>query len=363
MKKTISLFLATLLCLTVFLTGCGGSAGDAVMTYGDSVITENVFRYYLSYYKNIYLKTYNDMKDTAAYYDTVMPDGRTAEQVLFDMTIENVQMTLVCMELFQKEGLSISEALREDIDYYLADLVTEYAGGDKKSLNAELAQYGVNLDMLADIYVDQEKSGFLFDYYYGEGGVVGLTDEEKDAWYRDNYSHVVHLYINDAYYYPVNEAGFTQTDENGNPISAPLTEEMQAEKQMTIDAIDASLAAGSDFIDVYNTFSEDKYYQNGYYLTRATNFVPEVVDAAFTLDEGEWTKLTSSQGTHYVLRLALDDKAWEDEANADFFASFETDLSSDKFMTAIREHLPQVWVAREALSKYSVEESPVNYRF
>ncbi len=363
MKKTISLLLAFLLCLTIGLTGCGGKSGEAVMTYGDSVITENVFRYYLSYYKNIYLKTYSDMKDTAAYYQTVMPDGRTAEQVLFDMTVENVQMTLVCMELFQKEGLSISDTLREDIDYYLADLVTEYAGGDKKSLNAELAQYGVNLDMLADIYVDQEKSGFLFDYYYGEGGIHPLSEEEKDAWYRDNYSHIVHLYINDAYYYPINEAGFTQTDENGNPVSAPLTEELKAEKQMTIDAIDASLAAGSDFMDVYNTFSEDKYYPNGYYLTRATNFVPEVVDAAFTLDEGAWTKLSSEQGTHYVFKLPLDEKAWENEANADFFSTFETDLASERFMSSIREYLPQVKVDAEALSRYSVEDSPVNYRF
>ncbi len=363
MKKTVCILLTVLLCLTTVLTGCGGETGEVVMTYGDSVITENIFQYYLSYYKNIYLKTYSDMKDTAAYYQTVMPDGRTAEQVLFDMTVENVKMTLVCMELFGKEGLSVSTALQDDIDSYLKDLVKEYAGGDKKALNATLAQYGVNLDMLADIYIDQEKSGFLFDYYHGENGTKPLTDEEKDSWYRENYSRIVHLYINDAYYYPVNEAGFTQTDREGNPISAPLTEEMQAEKDMTIKAVDASLAAGSDFIDVYNTFSEDKYYQNGYYLTRTTDFVPAVVEAAFTLEEYEWTKVTSEKGTHYVYRLPLDDKAWEAEANADFFASFETDLSSNIFMTYIRTFLPDVWVDTEALSKYTVEGSPVNYRF
>ncbi len=362
MRKTICILLTVLICMVPCLTGCG-STDKAVMSWGESVITENVFRYYLSYYKNIYLKTYTDMEDTSAYYQTVMPDGRTAEQVLFDMTIENVKLTLICMELFRKEGLTISDALRDDIDVYLADMVKEYADGDKNALNQELAKYGVNLKMLADIYIEQEKSGFLYDYYYGEGGIQALTDEQKDSWYREHYSHIMHLYVNNAYYYPVNEAGFTQTDKDGIPISEPLTPEMQAEKDAIVQAVDTTLAAGSDFIDVYNTFSEDKYYPNGYYLTRTTDFVPEVVEAAFTLDESKWTKVTSEQGTHYVYRLPLDEKAWEAEANADFFGTFVSALSNELFINTIRAYLPEVWVDMEALAKYTVEGSAVNYRF
>ena len=72
------------------LTGCGVQE-NVVMTYGESVITENVFRYYLSYYKNIYLKTYTDMKDSADYYKTVLPDGRTAEEYLLSYDLTGIE--------------------------------------------------------------------------------------------------------------------------------------------------------------------------------------------------------------------------------------------------------------------------------
>ena len=362
MKKRILTFcMALTVCLC--MTGCGGNTGKAVMTYGDSVITENVFQYYLSYYKNIYLKTYTDMKDTAAYYQTVLPDGQTAEEYLFQMTVENVKLTLICMELFQKSGLSVSKVMENDIDAYLDDLVTEYAGGDKKALNAELAKYGVNLNMLADIYIDQEKSGFLFDYFFGENGIIPVSDEEKQAYYEENYSHIYHMYVNDAYYYPTTEEGFTPTDENGNPVTEPMTGKMLAKKEAVIAAIDASLEAGSDFMDVYRVYSEDQYYANGYYLTRSTDFVDAVVDAAFTLEEGEYIKMKSEYGTHYVLRAELDEAPWENESNADFFEDFETALKSELFYSYISTYLPEVQVDTEALSAYSVEASPVNYRF
>lgn len=361
MKKRILLFcMALVLCLG--FTGCGGKE-NVVMSYGDSVITENVFQYYLSYYKHIYLQTYSDMEDTPEYYKTVLPDGRTAEEYLFNMTVENVEMTLICMELFKENGLSVSNALEEDIDAYLKELVAEYAGGDKKALNAELAVYGVNLNMLADIYIDQEKSGFLFDYMFGENGTRPVTEEEKKAYYEENYSRIYHLYINDAYYYPTTEDGYTQTDENGNLVSAPLTDEMKAEKETILAAIEGNFEAGSEFMDVYNVYSEDKYYANGYYLTRTTDFVKEVVDAAFSLDVGDYTKVKSDIGTHYIYRAPLDEAPWEKEANADFFEGFETALKSELFMEYVRSYLPEVQVDREALSAYSVEKSKVNYRF
>ncbi|MBQ8641395.1 MAG: hypothetical protein IJ480_04195 [Clostridia bacterium] len=362
MKKRILIFcMAMAVCLT--LTGCGGDTGKVVMSYGDSEITENVFRYYLSYYKNIYLQTYSDMEDTASYYQTVLPDGQTAEEYLFNMTVENVKLTLICMELFDRSGLTVSDAMEEDIDAYLNDLVAEYAGGDKKALNAELAQYGVNIDMLSGIYIDQEKSGFLFDYMFGDNGIRPLTDGEKQTYYEENYSHIYHMYVNDAYYYPMTEEGYTQTDENGNLVTAPLTEEMLAEKNAVIAAIDTSLEAGSEFMDVYNVYSEDRYYANGYYLTRTTDFVEEVVDAAFSLEIGEYTKVKSEYGTHYVLRAALDEAPWASEANADFFDTFEDSLKSELFMEYVSGYLPEVQADMEALSAYSVEASPVNYRF
>lgn len=361
MKKKVTALLIALLCVSTSLTGCNTS--KVVMSYGDSVITENVFKYYLSYYKNIYLQTYSDMKDEASYYQTILPDGQTAEEYLFNMTVENVMMTLICMEEFDKAGLTIADSVKNEVDEYLTDLVNEYAGGDKKSLNATLSQYGVNLKMLSGIYMDQDKSSYLYDYLYGDNGTIGVTDEDKQTYLEENYCHVIHMYVNDAYYYPLTEDGYVQTDSNGNYITSPLTEEMLIEKNATIEAIDTALAAGEDFIDVYDTYSEDHYYENGYYLSQSMDFIDEVIDTAFSMEMNTWQKVHSDYGTHYIYKIPMDASPWNSEANADFFDDFETTVASELFMEYVRTYLSEVEVDWEVLNTYSVEASAVNYRF
>ena len=63
-------------------------------------------------------------------------------------------------------------------------------------------------------------------------------------------------------------------------------EELEA-KNALIAAIDEALGNGDDFEEIYEAFSEDKYYTNGYYLTRTTDFVSDVVKSAFELEDGE----------------------------------------------------------------------------
>ena len=138
---------------------------------------------------------------------------------------------------------------------------------------------------------------------------------------------------------------------------------MQAEKQFVIDAIDAALANGEDFETVYNTYSEDQYYENGYYLTRDIDFIPEVVDAAFALEIGEWQKVESDYGVHYIKRLSLADKAYAEDANADFFPDYENTVKSALFVDYIRSFLPEVTINEAVIDRYSMTDSPVNYRF
>ena len=215
--KTIRKILLAVLCACLLLTGC--SSGEAAMTFGKTQISENVFRYWLSYYKNIFLNTYKDIDNTAESFAMVLENGQTAEEYLYNQTVENVQMTLICMELFRQNGLSLSSALEEQIDDYVDDILKEYADGNKKTLNAALSVYGVNMNMLREIYRDQEKSGVLFDYMYGTNGTTPVTEEEYTAYYEDNYCHIRHIYVNNQYYYV--------TDENGNSVSSSESSGLQ----------------------------------------------------------------------------------------------------------------------------------------
>ena len=111
--KTIRKILLAVLSACLFLTGC--SSGEAAMTFGKTQISENVFRYWLSYYKNIFLNTYKDIDNTAESFAMVLENGQTAEEYLYNQTVENVQMTLICMELFRQNGLSLPSALEEQL--------------------------------------------------------------------------------------------------------------------------------------------------------------------------------------------------------------------------------------------------------
>ena len=142
----------TAILLTVaMLTSC--STGEAVMTFGKSHITENQFQYWLSSYKGIYLNTYTDMEDTAAHYRSTLPNGMTVEEYLFQSTVDNISMTLICNELFREAGLTVPQSVEESVDEYIDSLLEYYAGGNKNTLNAALAKYGINMKMLKEVHL------------------------------------------------------------------------------------------------------------------------------------------------------------------------------------------------------------------
>ncbi|MBR5253031.1 MAG: hypothetical protein IKV39_04050, partial [Clostridia bacterium] len=161
------------------------------------------------------------------------------------------------------------------------------------------------------------------------------------------------------------------TDENGDPVfgsdgkqmTTPLTGVALESKNAVIDAIYESLASGGDFDEIYEAFSEDKYYENGYYLTRDTDFIDEVVSAAFVLEVGEWVMGTSSVGTHFVMRLPMDDAPWEDEKNSDFFSGVKDTVLNELFGEYLDSFASEVVTDSETLEKFDVKSAKTGHNF
>lgn len=360
MKKTIAT--VGVICALLFgFSGCG--TGEAVMVYNDSKISENEFRYYLATYKGRFKQSYTDFSDTAEFYASEITEGTTYEAYLFDMITDNVKRTLVCDALFDEMGLKLDSGIEDDIDYYIDDYITEYAGGSKNQFNAALSEYGINAAMLKKIYLRAEKANAVFNAMYGTSGTDPITDTERAEYLEENYVRVRHIYVNNKYVYETDEDGYAVYTENGYKKTRALNDEELEAKNALVTAIDEALEDGDDFEAVYEAFSEDKYYENGYYLTRTTDFISDVVMSAFELEEGEYVKVVSDYGTHYIKRLALDDSPWDEEANSDFFEDYDTDVAEYLFGEYIDELLPSVETNDEILSTYSVEASATNYRF
>ena len=359
-KKTLALTAAV---LTLAMTGCG--AGETAMSFRGADITENEYRFYLATYKANFRSMYTDFKDTASFYTSVLTDdGMTAGEYLNDAVRHNVQMTLICDGLFEDYGLKLDKSVTSAIDEYIADFITEYAGGSKTSFNQALSQYGVNANMLREIYLRDEKAAAVFSYLFGAGGEMELDDNDRSEYLTENYVRVRHIYVNDKYTYAYDEDGYPVYDTNGTHKMIGLSAEEEAAKDELIGAIDEALADGGDFHEVYAAMSEDQYYRNGYYLTRSTSgFIAEVVDAAFSLDVGEYVKVESDYGTHYVMRMEMDESPWDEDANADFFGDYDTVVADSMFTEFVESHLSEVVLNEEVLGQYCIEDSPMNSRF
>lgn len=359
-NRIISAAAATLLAACA-LVSC---SPESVMTYGSHSINENEFSYYLATYKGKYAQTYADFKNTPEYFSSVVTDdGQTVEDVLYSAVVHNVEMTLVCEQMFDDYGLSLSRSVEDTINSYIDDFVDEYADGSRNKFNAALGAYGVNINMLKKIYLRDEKVSALYDALYGTNGIIGITDDDRQNYLDENYVRVRHIYVNNKYMYATDEDGVQEYTDDGLRKKRELTAEELAAKQALIDAIDESLAEGADFDEVYDAFSEDKYYKNGYYISENMDFISDVTDSAMSLEVGEYKKIETDYGTHYIMRLEMDEKPWENEDNSDFFDGYDTTVGQALFADMAEEKISEVVLNEEVLGEYTMADSAINYRF
>jgi hypothetical protein len=93
--------------------------------------------------------------------------------------------------------------------------------GSKTALNNVLKDYGVNISILRDTYLLEEKIGALKAHLYGENAVK-VSTEVKDDYVRENYVAFSQIFLA-SYYYLVDTDNFGDevyyTDENHTAIS------------------------------------------------------------------------------------------------------------------------------------------------
>jgi hypothetical protein len=332
------------------------------MSYGDSVITENEYTYYVATYKGKFAQMYANFKDTDDFYTADM-GGMTAEEAFNTAILDNVKMTLVCDELFRDFGLTLHPTVLSDIDAYIASFLTDYAGGSKAVLNQALGKYGINMKMLREIYLRDERTIAVYEYLFGEKGTIGISDEERQNYLDDHYARIRHIYVNNKYVYAVDENGKNIYNTDGTIQTTEMTGETLVAKNALVAAIDESIAEGGNFEEIYTALSEDQYYPNGYYLTESTDFIPEVVEAAFSLEVGEHVRLETEYGTHYVMRMPMDDTPWANDANADFFENFDDTVGEALFIEMLDDKTDDVIVDETVLDRFSIRNAEINYRF
>lgn len=216
MKIRTVKYLALLLALVMFLgsfAACGASE-KAVFTLGEHSLSINIFELMLSIQKGnmayAIASTYGDY-NSEEFWGTVIDTSSTTFNDYYTYAIYGKAERYLCaMALFDELSLVLPESRIEAIDKEMAAFVKNDGEGSKKKLNAILAQYGANYDILREYKIMEAKVRYLAENLYGEGGSkIGAA--VKDEYYEEHYVAFKQILFSNFYY-------VYKTDENGDDI-------------------------------------------------------------------------------------------------------------------------------------------------
>ena len=352
MKKLLSLFLLLSL-LVAALGSCAVRDVPIVMEHNGTRLDEDVYEYWLCCYRAQF--AYSETPETA---------DRYAE--LADL---NIMKTLVAASLFDQYGLQLDTAARDIINAALEKLV-ENAGGTREEFDKAAAAYGIDYEGMRVALTFERKAQALYNYLYGENGIMSLTDEQHEIYYEATYSRVKMIYIS--------YVDFLK-DEDGNRVWDPqenryryeeLTGTKLAAQQQKAAALRAALVEGlteKAFDELAKTYNEDpatKSYPNGYYFSNEVDYrdyIPALVAAAQELAPGEVTEVRSDYGVHILYGLALDEGGYKTEENADFFDGFTERAARYLYEETIKNHLTEVKIYRDVKNNTKYTEVEPNF--
>ena len=120
-------------------------------------------------------------------------DLQTLDAYYSDIILDNGRNYTAVLWLFDSMGLSLSKDELDAIDKTMDDILEAY-GGSKTKLNALLATYGVNYNLLRDMYIMEAKIAAVQVALYGsEGSKLGT--EVKDAFLSENYVRFKQIFL------------------------------------------------------------------------------------------------------------------------------------------------------------------------
>lgn len=317
-------------------------------------MNENMFSYHLSDNKTYYLYGLGATGDSASFWEMqATEDGKTVGDMAFESVIRKAKEIVASANMFEetkkssdKAGSVLSEAelqIEKQVDTLVAQLTK--AQGGKRQLEAFLSQFGTDLKNLRQYYTMYFKMSAL------QGSFVP-TEEEKKAYFEDNYSIVKHILINTTF----------KVKDDGSRVS--MSEEEKQVQLARAKALEARLSAGEDF-DVLWALPEYQdadaagaaKYPEGYFVCKNSDFTQEFEDAALDMEAGEIRTVSGTYGIHIMKKYPMDGEKYK--LYSDVLANIESKASAELFDEALAPYMEKVKVNDEVLANYSMVTAPL----
>ena len=312
MRRISALLLALL--MTVSLTACsspeedaptaGSEEGlfyevtgldpDAVMLTADGKdITVGMYLYWLVYTMSS-VSTVSDWVDDAGLlkWDEEVSEGETVRYLVLEETLNTAKLYMIVENWADQYGFTLTDEEEQSVQAEL-DTMAQQLGGEE-AYQAYLWDMGLTEEMnqrLTRVYYLYAK---MLASVTEEGSPLYITDEvlyqyegiTEDTILAD---HILLL---------------TGEDEEENQALYATMEQL-LQTLRSADPSEASLL----FNYLADNISEDTgraYYPNGYLLTEDSDYVQEFKDAAFALEENEFSGIvTTEYGYHIIMRKPI----------------------------------------------------------
>ena len=181
LKKAIAIILCILMVASV--ASCGVDK-EWVYKTDKTTISSGMYMYYLlTWYNN----AYSVVEDTSKDLLKQPVEGVNAAEWIKKYAEDEVRFSIVVMEMFEEEGLSLSEELASEI---------------KKSVDNSWASYGglftangVSYDTFYKATTVTAMTDMLFEHLYGKGGAKEISEEAMKETLVENYSKVKEVVI------------------------------------------------------------------------------------------------------------------------------------------------------------------------
>jgi|LSQX01.1.fsa_nt_gb hypothetical protein len=329
--------LAALLIMQL-LSGCGGKT---VMKYGKAEISDRIYRYMLMNSMEYYLESLSGAENTPEFWAQSASDGMTLRQFLEADVEKSVKTLLVAVSLFEDYEMKLTPEAEAAVDQDLQDIEDSY--GSKPEMNADLGRYGINADILREIFIMQEKEQALYDFYYGDSGIMLPTDAELDAYYKDNYIRIkyiaLHLY---------------KTVEGIDGLTAMTDEEKQQVYALAGQLL-SEAKSGADFDALMAEYNQDDLsaFPGGVYLSN-TDRSYDIVDRAFLIDIGDTEMVEQEKAVYIVRRMELEEDAYMSDTSGQF-GDLVSKCCEELYFKVLSEHHDEVEVNGDLIA--SIGES------
>lgn len=252
---TLRRFLSVVLCLAlvmgaVAMTACANK-GKTLLELNGHTISSNQYQLLLSRVRGS-LAYAGYSVDSPTFWEMVIDsEGNTYDEYFRNAALADAKRYLAAAVIFDEEGLvlpqSYKEAIDEDIDEYIRD------AGSKSALNSQLSAYGVNVDMLRDLYLLEAKYDYVQTYLYGAEGEKIAANVRHD--YLTEHAVCFKQVLIRAFDYVY------ETDLNGDEIYYKV-----GENNAKVNNIAYDIVNGNTRLDEYDKTIEDKNGDAVYYL-------------------------------------------------------------------------------------------------